>query len=131
MRRVWIAAVVSLLVMAPVCSAQTGAATPEDVARQMLTLTRAGDWPGYAKLLHPEALVAFQKMFREIVAGDDDRGQPSVTLDLSLPNKVLIGFGGLHQARGRHVVRKERGECGKSGKMHFPAFKVSLPQASC
>ncbi len=70
MRRVWIAAVVTLLAVAPVCSAQTAPATPEEVAREMLTLTRAGDWPGYAKLLHPEALVALQRMFHDVVAGD-------------------------------------------------------------
>ena len=70
MKRVWIAVVVGLFVLAPVCSAQAAAATPEEVARQMLTLTRAGDWPGYAKLLHPEALVALQRMFHDVVAGD-------------------------------------------------------------
>ena len=70
MRRMLLAVVVALFVVGPACAVETGAATPEDVAREMLTLTRAGDWPGYAKLLHPEALVAFQKMFREIVAGD-------------------------------------------------------------
>lgn len=70
MRRAGIAVVVALLVVAPVGAAETGAATPEEVAREMLALTRAGDWTGYAKLLHPEALVAFQRMFREVVAGD-------------------------------------------------------------
>lgn len=70
MRKAGIVAVAALLAVVPVCSAQTVAATPEEVAREMLTLTRAGDWPGYAKLLHPEALVALQRMFHDVVVGD-------------------------------------------------------------
>ena len=70
MRKSWIAVVVAMLVVAPVGAVETVAAKPEEVAHQMLALTRAGDWTGYAELLHPEALVAFQRMFREIVAGD-------------------------------------------------------------
>ena len=70
MRKSWIAVVVAMLVVAPVGAVETVAAKPEEVAQQMLALTRAGDWTGYAELLHPEALVAFQRMFREIVAGD-------------------------------------------------------------
>jgi len=71
MRRAMLAAgVVVLSVMAPAWAAETGAATPEEVAREMLALTRSSDWPGYTKLLHPEALVALQGMFHDVVAGD-------------------------------------------------------------
>lgn len=70
MTRARIAVAVALLVVAPVGAAQTVAPAPEDVAREMLALTRAGDWPAYAKLLHPEALVALQRMFHDVVAGD-------------------------------------------------------------
>lgn len=69
MRKSVIAVVVVLLVVAPVGAVQT-VARPEEVGRQMPAPTRAGEWTGYADLLHPAALVAFQRMFRELVAGD-------------------------------------------------------------
>ena len=44
------------------------AASPEAVVKQMFSVSREADWPGYVKLMHPEALAEFKKMFREIVA---------------------------------------------------------------
>jgi hypothetical protein len=45
-------------------------ATPEEVTRQMMRLTREGNWRDYTKLLHPEALKEFKRMFREIVGSE-------------------------------------------------------------
>lgn len=46
-------------------SAQNQAAnagTPEDTATQLMEATRKGDWDGYIRLMHPEALDGFKKM---------------------------------------------------------------------
>jgi hypothetical protein len=54
----------------PAGAAGEPAASPESIARDMFAITQRGDFGAYAKLMHPEALAEFQRMFREIVAAD-------------------------------------------------------------
>lgn len=63
-----LACVVGLALSLP-AGAQKGK-SPEDIAREMFSVTRQSDWATYAKLLHPDALAEFKRMFREIIAAD-------------------------------------------------------------
>jgi hypothetical protein len=62
--------VLCALVSLPSFAADAPAAKPEDVARQMMTLTKQADWPAYAKLMHPDALKEFKRMFGEMMTSE-------------------------------------------------------------
>lgn len=63
-----LACVVGLALSLP-AGAQKGR-SPEDVAREMFTVTRESNWTAHTRLLHPDALAEFKRMFRELVAAE-------------------------------------------------------------
>ncbi len=72
MRPLAAACFTSLLLLSPVvlCAQAPATSSPEEVTRQLIERTRAGDWPGYVRLMHPDALVEFKRMLGEIVVAD-------------------------------------------------------------
>jgi hypothetical protein len=64
-----------LLVSAVLLSAQTTETTetPETVARQIGAATKAGDWAGFTKIMHPEELAKFKRLFRPIIGATGEK----------------------------------------------------------
>ncbi len=44
--------------------------SPEALAKTAAELTRKGDWAGFARMMHPEALAELTRIFRPIVAAE-------------------------------------------------------------
>lgn len=52
-------------------------ASPKEVLLTTVELTKKGDWAGFAKVMHPEALADLRRMFRPLVeAGTQEVGKP-------------------------------------------------------
>ncbi len=46
------------------------ASSPEALAKAASEATKKGDWTAFARLMHPEALAEFKRIFRALVAGE-------------------------------------------------------------
>lgn len=61
----------------PPPQAAKAAASPQEVLLTTVELTKKGDWAGFAKIMHPEALADLRRMFRPLVeAGTEEVGKP-------------------------------------------------------
>jgi hypothetical protein len=75
---IWIALLLLPAVgLAQAPEAKPAPATPQEVLLTTVELTKKGDWAGFARIMHPEALADLRRMFRPLVeAGTEQIGKP-------------------------------------------------------